>query len=143
MDNKNGSNGEGEVVCERAQDRRLRPPQSPLLTKLSHMAETDIYQFETVFPRIFWLFGKISSSDSSCPPRMSDYTPIEPPSSTPTGTSPLQDLNEEQEEKRQKVLVHFSNDEYKIPGEEKGELTEEEKFWLVSDSYKTWDGLTL
>jgi hypothetical protein len=30
-----------------------------------------------------------------------------------------------------KVLEHFSKPDYLLPGSEKGELSEEEKFWLV------------
>ncbi|KAL0065106.1 Phosphatidylinositol transfer protein (PITP) [Marasmius tenuissimus] len=47
------------------------------------------------------------------------------PFSTPTLTS-------QQEQMQKEVQAHFSKDGYKIPGieEEKGELLEEEKFWL-------------
>ena len=41
-------------------------------------------------------------------------------------------LTDEQHEKYSEVLKHFNRDDYKLPGEEKGELMDEEKFWLVS-----------
>lgn len=41
-------------------------------------------------------------------------------------------LSDEQEAKRKEVLAHFAKDDFRIPGEEKGELEDVEKFWLVS-----------
>jgi hypothetical protein len=58
------------------------------------------------------------------------YTPIHPPS-PPPDVKLLADLTPSQQEMCQKVLEHFSND-YRLPGLEKGELIDEEKFWLVS-----------
>lgn len=62
---------------------------------------------------------------------MACYTPLDVPK-LPTNDGIKVELTPEQEEKRKNVLEHFSKDGYSIPGEEKGELTEEEKFWLVS-----------
>jgi hypothetical protein len=46
---------------------------------------------------------------------------------------PLQPLSSEQEKKRLNVLGHFSDSDYTIHGiVENGQLTEQEKFWLVS-----------
>lgn len=62
---------------------------------------------------------------------MPDYTPI-----SPTGLSSdyQQDtkLTADQGELYNKVLAHFTKPEYSIPHLENGELTEAEKFWLVS-----------
>jgi len=41
-------------------------------------------------------------------------------------------LSEEQEKKRVEVLEYVADEGYRIPGLEKGELEEREKFWLVS-----------
>lgn len=41
-------------------------------------------------------------------------------------------LDAEQEEKRSKILEHFSGGDYEIPGLDEGaKLTELDKFWLV------------
>lgn len=62
---------------------------------------------------------------------MPDYTPISPPA-LPSDSKLDIILTTDQEELHNKVLAHFSKPEYSIPGLDKGELTEAEKFWLVS-----------
>ena len=44
------------------------------------------------------------------------------------------ELSAEQSESRDKIIEYFSQAEYRLPGIEgaEGELTEEERFWLVS-----------
>ena len=61
------------------------------------------------------------------------YTPS-PPSADLDGVKPPDPLTSEHEEMFKEVLAHFSKTAYFIPGfeTEKGQLTEEEKFWLVS-----------
>jgi hypothetical protein len=57
-------------------------------------------------------------------------TPLPPPNNT--DVRPLEPLPSDREEKRSKVLEHFADDSYKIPGiEGDGVLHEQEKFWLV------------
>ena len=58
-----------------------------------------------------------------------DYVPIPPPQPKPDAGPPK--LTTEQEGKYEKVYEHFTKDGYVLPDEEKGEFTEEEKFWLV------------
>ena len=58
-----------------------------------------------------------------------DYVPIPPPQPKPDAGPPK--LTTEQEGKYEKVYEHFTKDGYALPDEEKGEFTEEEKFWLV------------
>lgn len=62
---------------------------------------------------------------------MSDFVPLEVP--TIPANEDLKDvkLSDEEETKRNEVLAHFDRDDYRIPGEEKGELMDEEKMWLV------------
>ena len=62
---------------------------------------------------------------------MADYTPIEVPVIEGDSVQNVE-LTEDQEQKYNEVLDHFSKDDFKVPGEEKGDLMEEEKFWLVS-----------
>ena len=58
-----------------------------------------------------------------------DYVPIPPPQPKADAGSPK--LTTEQEDMYKKVYEHFTKDGYVLPDEEKGEFTEEEKFWLV------------
>jgi hypothetical protein len=62
-----------------------------------------------------------------------DYVPIPPPQPKTDAGPPK--LTTEQEDKYKKVYEHFTRDGYVPPGEEKGEFTEEEKFWLVRCFY--------
>ncbi|KLO17413.1 CRAL/TRIO domain-containing protein, partial [Schizopora paradoxa] len=62
---------------------------------------------------------------------MPDYIPLEVPScklSEKPGS-----LTEEQVQKRDEVLAHFSKESYQIPGVEKGDLLDEEKMWLSDE----------
>ncbi|KAF8510786.1 CRAL-TRIO domain-containing protein [Gautieria morchelliformis] len=60
--------------------------------------------------------------------------PLPPPNNT--DLKPLEPLPSEREEKRSKVLEHFADDSYKIPGiEENGVLHEQEKFWLSNECF--------
>lgn len=61
---------------------------------------------------------------------MPEYLPFPPPSEHKT--CPAKELKEDQQEKYAKVLTHFSDGKYEVPGEKKGPLTEEEQFWIVS-----------
>jgi hypothetical protein len=63
---------------------------------------------------------------------MPEYLPFSPPSEHKL--RPTRDLKGDQQEKYTKVLTHFSDEKYEVPGEKKGLLTEDEKFWLVSYS---------
>lgn len=58
-----------------------------------------------------------------------DYVPLPPPQPKADAGSPK--LTAEQEGLYKKLYEHFTKDGYTLPGEEKGEFTEEEKFWLV------------
>lgn len=60
---------------------------------------------------------------------MPEYTPPEPPQLIRTDIAKLTD---EQDDKRKQLIAHFSDPEYKVGGDANGELSEEEKFWLVS-----------
>jgi hypothetical protein len=72
---------------------------------------------------------------------MACYSPLDVPK-LPKDTNKPVELTPEQEEKRKTVLEHFSNDDYRVPEEEKGELMEEEKFWLVCEKSRL-DGILL
>jgi hypothetical protein len=62
---------------------------------------------------------------------MSEHTPIDVPAAPADSALPAA-LTSGQEEMRKKVLDYFANPDYHIPGvEEKGQLTDDEKFWLV------------
>ena len=64
---------------------------------------------------------------------MTIYTPLEPPPVTQSHTPSK--LTEAQEEKRKQLIAHYSDAEYKVGEDsEKGELTEDERFWLVSET---------
>lgn len=58
-----------------------------------------------------------------------DYVPLPPPQPKADAGPPK--LTTEQEGLYKKLYEHFTKDGYTLPGEEKGEFTEEEKFWLV------------
>jgi hypothetical protein len=61
------------------------------------------------------------------------YAPIAPPfleSAEAPG-----ELTPDQASMTAKVLEHFSKPDYLLPGLEKGELGEEEKFWLVRPNF--------
>ena len=62
-----------------------------------------------------------------------DYVPIPPPQSKADAGPPKPTA--EQESMYKKVYEHFTKDGYALPGDEKGEFTEEEKFWLVRCLY--------
>lgn len=66
-----------------------------------------------------------------------DYTPI--PLPQPKADAGPPKLTTEQEDMYKKVYEHFTKDEYVLPGEEKGEFAEEEKFWLVRYPYLRLD----
>ena len=60
-----------------------------------------------------------------------EYT-VYPPPPPPTNEKPAPaELSTAQAAMHKKVLEHFQNETYKIPGIESGALLEEEKFWLV------------
>lgn len=60
-----------------------------------------------------------------------EYTAYPPPP-PPINEKPAPaELSTAQAEMHKKVLEHFQNEAYKIPGLENGALLEEEKFWLV------------
>jgi hypothetical protein len=59
-----------------------------------------------------------------------DHVPMPPPQ--PLADAGPSILTEKQDELRKEVLEHFIKADYQLPDEEKGDLTEEEKFWLVS-----------
>lgn len=62
-----------------------------------------------------------------------DYVPIPPP--PPKADAGPPKLTVEEEGKYSEVYEHFTKDGYALPGEEKSEFTEEEKFWLVRFHY--------
>ena len=64
---------------------------------------------------------------------MSDkvYTLAAPPSRE--DAKPPVELTENEQDMYEKVLKHFSSPEYALPGIEKGQLKEEEKFWLSKE----------
>ncbi|KAI9461656.1 CRAL/TRIO domain-containing protein [Lactarius psammicola] len=61
-----------------------------------------------------------------------DYTAYPPPLPTNEKPAPAE-LSAAQAEMHKKVLEHFRNEAYIIPGIENGGLLEEEKFWLSND----------
>lgn len=66
---------------------------------------------------------------------MAHFVPLAVPTTPAEAIYKNSNLSEEHEKKREEVLVHFDKDDYKIPGlpaEEKAELVDEEKMWLVS-----------
>ena len=68
---------------------------------------------------------------------MADYIPIAVPATPADARDKNAELTEEHEKKWQEVLSHFDKDDYRIPGlpaEEKAELMDEEKMWLVSSN---------
>lgn len=75
--------------------------------------------------------GLFSFSSSMLIAAMSDYTPIYPPAPPTDFQRADANLTADQEQSYQHVLAHFSKPDYIIPGLEKGELIEAEKFWLV------------
>jgi hypothetical protein len=58
------------------------------------------------------------------------YVPIPPRPAGYFQTNPRADLTEDERSMYEEVLAHFTKDSYVLPNEEKGELTEKEKFWL-------------
>ena len=64
--------------------------------------------------------------------KMSVFTPLEVPVVPENEEYKQHKLNDEQEAKRLEVLSYFDREDYKLPKEEKGELMDEEKMWLVS-----------
>lgn len=62
-----------------------------------------------------------------------DYVPMPPPQPLADSGPPI--LTDKQDELRKEVLEHFTKADYQLSDEEKGDLTEEEKFWLVSLVY--------
>lgn len=62
---------------------------------------------------------------------MPDYIPLEVPACT-LSEKPGS-LTEEQAQKRDEVLAHFSKEAYQIPGVENGDLLDEEKMWLSDE----------
>ena len=58
------------------------------------------------------------------------YTPIAPPPLPQDATKPAE-LADNQAKMHAEVLAHFSKPDYTLPGVDKGELREEELFWLV------------
>lgn len=59
-----------------------------------------------------------------------DFAPLPPPHPKPDITQLV--LTEKQQELLQDVLDHFIDPKYELPAVEEPELSEEEKFWLVS-----------
>jgi hypothetical protein len=62
---------------------------------------------------------------------MPEYLPFPPPNEQKL--RPSRELKDEQQEKYSKVLAHFADEKYEVPGEKQGPLSEEERFWLVSN----------
>lgn len=62
---------------------------------------------------------------------MPDFTPLPVPTIPENEEHKSAQLSEEEEKKHQDVLAHFDKDDYRLPDEEKGELMDEEKIWLV------------
>ena len=62
---------------------------------------------------------------------MPDFEPLPVPSIPENEKHKSVQLTEDEEKKYQEVLTHFTKDDYRLPDEEKGELMDEEKMWLV------------
>ena len=62
-----------------------------------------------------------------------DHVPLPRPALPHDATRPGE-LTASQEEMYAKMLAHFDRPDYALPRAEKGELGEEEQFWLVSAS---------
>ncbi|RXW15283.1 hypothetical protein EST38_g10570 [Candolleomyces aberdarensis] len=60
------------------------------------------------------------------------HTPLKPLSSYHV-SDPRAKLSESEQKMYDEVLAHFSPDSYALPGLEKGDLTDQEKFWLSRD----------
>jgi hypothetical protein len=60
---------------------------------------------------------------------MPEYLPLPPPNEHDPRL-PME-LKDDQQLKYDKVLAHFSDEKYEVPGEKKGALTEDERFWIV------------
>jgi hypothetical protein len=54
-----------------------------------------------------------------------------PPPALPADVDPFKNLTANELDLHKKVFDHFSKPDYVLPGLDKGELSEEEKFWLV------------
>ncbi len=82
------------------------------------------------------LAKKGSTCSSSIASKMPDYIPLEVP---PCKLSEKPgNLAEEQTQKRDEVLTHFSKEGYQIPGVENGELLDEEKMWLSDECFQRY-----
>lgn len=57
------------------------------------------------------------------------YTPI-PPLPSYFTSNPRGEVSATEQGMYDEVLAHFAPDDYALPGVEKGELTETEKYWL-------------
>ncbi|KAI5119418.1 hypothetical protein M0805_009869 [Coniferiporia weirii] len=64
---------------------------------------------------------------------MSDFAPLPVLHISANEESKATELSHEQESKHKEILTHFDSDDYRIPGEEKAELMDEEKMWLSND----------
>ena len=62
---------------------------------------------------------------------MPEFTPLPVPHIPSNEDHKDAKLSEEQDAKRVEVLAHFDRDDYKLPDDEKGELMDDEKIWLV------------
>ncbi|KAI0316055.1 hypothetical protein OF83DRAFT_1173255 [Amylostereum chailletii] len=62
-----------------------------------------------------------------------DHHPLDPPTLPKDATPPPDTLTDDQKGMHKAVLEHFQNAEYKLPDVEKGDLMDEEKFWLSSE----------
>ena|ERR1700733_13181209 len=68
------------------------------------------------------------------------YEPIEPPTAHFL-SDPRADLTEEERTMYSEVLEHFSKHDHAIPGLEKGELTEMERFFISYECILRWVGM--
>jgi hypothetical protein len=62
---------------------------------------------------------------------MPEFLPFAPTPLPVDAKEPEENLTEAQQTMYKHVLDHFSKADYKLPKGDKGELSEEEKFWLV------------